>query len=198
MYGGNKNKRDKVKGHKGPQRQGWCGEACIHVHLCLFVKGTKKLTTWSPPDSQVPEETASLPGPYPERFTAPADTEGPPSMLHGSPVLEAFTQSPLMMWGCYCMLYADTGIWAEGRVPSLEGPVQGSRAELLGVPGAGQLLSSGELSYYWWWSGIRVMLLSSAIHCHLHAHCSQRQCKDLFLKTIISFPETSSVSCFQQ
>ena len=62
MYGGNKNKRDKVKGHKGPQRQGWCGEACIHVHLCLFVKGTKKLTTWSPPDSQVPEETASLPG----------------------------------------------------------------------------------------------------------------------------------------
>lgn len=78
------------------------------------------------------------------------------------------------------------GSGAEGRVPSLEGLVQGSRAGLLGVPGAGQLLTSGELSYYHWRSGIRVMLLSSAVHCHLHAHCPQRQCKDLFLKTISS------------
>lgn len=123
MYGGNKNKRDKVKGHEGPQRQGWCGEACIHVHLCLFVKGTKKLTAWSPPDSQVPEETASLPGPYPERFTAPADTEGPPSMLHGSPVLEAFTQSPLMMWGCYCT-------WPQLRRPLPTSPLSFSTAHL--------------------------------------------------------------------
>ena len=67
------------------------------------------------------------------------------------------------------------GSGAEGRVPSLERLVQGSRAGLLGVPGAGQLLTSGESSYYRWWSGIRAMLLSSAIRCHLHAHCPQRQ-----------------------
>ena len=86
------------------------------MHLCLFVKGTKKLTAWAPPNSQVPKETASLPGPYPERFMAPADTEGPPSTLHGSPGLEAFTQSPLMMWGCCCT-------WAQLRKPLPTSPL---------------------------------------------------------------------------
>ena len=88
-----KTSKTKSKGTWEPSGRGWgagVGEACIHVHLRLFVKRTKKLTAWPPPDSQVPEETVSLPGLYPEAFMAPADTEGPPSTLHGSPGLAAF------------------------------------------------------------------------------------------------------------